>query len=393
MALIFVSYRRQDTQSATGRLCDKLQVHFDADRVFHDIESIEAGDDFTAAITSKIAASSVVLVMIGRHWLTAAGPDGRPRLFEPGDYVCLEIATALEREIPLIPVLVEGAAMPSASALPASIAALASRQAHEITEQRWQYDSDLLVRQLEVLVPPEHKLIEEDASTLGQTLLQAVAGWPSNFIQLLVHPRRQLAALVTHPNFVLRALAFFVISHLSAGLLFVVEELVASVPAFVVSSVPLGAFILLVLVLPVHLAARVVRAPSHAPSTMAILGTMQSIVMVLLATGATMIWTGLTLSNPDIALELRPLVYADVPVESRVTSIMDVYERSIGGPYLAGVALASVIWLYAAGWLLVAITAFRDVWRISWPRALVALTLVVGMFAVAGAFVVFAATL
>ena len=55
MALIFVSYRRQDTQSATGRLCDKLQTHFDADRVFHDIESIAAGADFTAAITSRIA--------------------------------------------------------------------------------------------------------------------------------------------------------------------------------------------------------------------------------------------------------------------------------------------------------------------------------------------------
>ncbi len=56
MSLIFVSYRRQDTQSATGRLCDKLQAHFGADQVFHDIESIEAGSDFTATITSKIQA-------------------------------------------------------------------------------------------------------------------------------------------------------------------------------------------------------------------------------------------------------------------------------------------------------------------------------------------------
>ncbi len=221
MALIFVSYRRHDTQSATGRLCDKLQAHFGADQVFHDIESIEPGDDFTAAITSRISASSVVLIMIGRHWLDAIGPDGRSRLFDPGDYLCLEIATAFEHKIPVIPILVEGAAMPSASALPAPIVALAARQAHEITEQRWQYDSDLLVRQLEVFVPPERKVLEEDTSTLRQTLLQAVAGWPSDFIQLLVHPRRQLAALLKHPNFVLRAAVFFAISHIAAAWLFV----------------------------------------------------------------------------------------------------------------------------------------------------------------------------
>src|SRR4030095_8127041 len=81
VSLIFVSYRRQDTQSATGRLCDKLQTHFSVDQVFHDIESIEAGDSFPATIASKIAASSVVLVMIGRHWLDIAGKDGRSRLF------------------------------------------------------------------------------------------------------------------------------------------------------------------------------------------------------------------------------------------------------------------------------------------------------------------------
>ena len=63
MSLIFVSYRRQDTQSATGRLCDKLQTHFGAEQVFHDIESIEPGSDFAATIESKIAGSSVVLVM------------------------------------------------------------------------------------------------------------------------------------------------------------------------------------------------------------------------------------------------------------------------------------------------------------------------------------------
>lgn len=392
MGLIFVSYRRDDTQSATGRLCDKLQEHFGADQVFHDIESIEAGDNFATTITSKIAASSIVLVMIGRHWL-ATGTDGRPRLFDPGDYVCLEIATALRHKIPVIPVLVEGARIPPASSLPDSIADLAARHAHEITEQRWQYDSDLLIRQLEVSVPPERQLTEEDTSTLPQTLLHAVASSPADFIQLLLQPRRQLAALLKQPSFFLRALVFFVISHTAAAFLFVVEELVNSVPMFVLTGPSSGAFILLFVMIPVHLSARVVRAPSHAPSTLVMLAYIQSVVMLLVATGVLVMWAGLTLANPDIGSDLRPLVYSDTPIEARVAQIMGVFEAAMGRALLGGFAVANLIWLYAAGWLLVAITAFPDVWRVSWLRALMALILAVGMILVAGAFVVLAATL
>jgi hypothetical protein len=393
VALIFVSYRRDDTQSATGRLCDKLQERFGVDRVFHDIESIEAGEDFAATITAKIAASSIVLVMIGRHWLDATGPGGRPRLFDPGDYVCLEIAAALEREIPVIPVLVEGALMPPAAALPARIEALAGRQAHEITEQRWQYDSDVLVGQLEAFVPPERAATEEDTETLLQTLLPALAGWPSDLINLLVRPRRQLAALLERPNFVLRALVFFAISHIAAAWLFVQRDLVESVPAFVLSGVPEGAVILLLVVIPIHLSARAVHAPSHAPSTMVMLGYIQSVMMLLVATGILLLWTGWELSNPSFGRELRPLVYADGPIEARVAPIMEVIDRSIRGPFLAGFVLAVVIWLYAAGWLLAAIGAFRDVWRISRLRALAILMMTAGILSLAGAFVVFAGTL
>jgi hypothetical protein len=391
--LIFVSYRRDDTQSATGRLCDKLQEHFGADRVFHDIESIEAGADFAATITAKIAGSSIVLVMIGRHWLDAHGPDGRARLFNPGDYVCLEIAAALEREILIIPVLVEGAAMPPAAALPASIVALAARQAHEITEQRWQYDSDLLIRQIEVFVPPERKSTEEDPSTLGRALLQSVAGWPADFIQLLFHPRRQLSVLLTHLNFVLRAAVFFAIAHIVAAWLFVVKDLVASVPVFVLTGVPEGAFILLFLVIPLHLSARVARAPSHAPSTMVVLAYIQSIVMVLVALGIAVMWTGLTLSNLEIGSQLRAIIYSDLSTDIRIARVTELIDAAISGAFLATFVIASLIWLYAAGWLFVAINAFRDMWRISRLRAFAILSLTAAMLCLAGAFVVFAGTL
>jgi hypothetical protein len=393
VALIFVSYRRDDTQSATGRLCDKLQEHFGADQVFHDIESIEAGADFAATITEKIAASSIVLVMIGRRWLDAQGPDGRARLFNPGDYVCLEIAAALEREIPIIPVLVEGAAMPPAAALPAQIADLATRQAHEITEQRWQYDSDLLIRQIEVFVPPERTSTEEDPSALGRTLLQSVVASPVDFIQLLVRPRRHLAALVKQPNFVLRATVFFVLSHLAAGLLYVQKDIVASVPVFVLAGVPTGALILLLLMIPLHLAARMFRAPSDAPSTMAMLGYIQSVVMMGVALGSELIWSGLILVSPNIGSELSSIVYSGLPTDVRIARAQELIDGAVKGPFLAAFVVANVIWLYAAGWLLVALGAFRRMWRISRLRAFGILILTAGMLSLAGAFVLFAATL
>jgi hypothetical protein len=391
---IFVSYRRQDTQSATGRLCDKLQAHFGADQVFHDIESIEAGADFGATIATTIAASSVVLVMIGRHWIDARSDDGRSRLFDPNDYVRLEIAIALEHGVPVIPVLVEGAAMPSASALPEPISALAARQAHEITEQRWQYDSDVLVKQIERFVPPEGgTLTAEGASTPGRALRRAVVSWPVDFAQLLVRPRRWLAALHTQPDALARSAVFFTISQLVAAWLFVLPDFVASVPMFVLDGVPMGLFILLLVLVPLHLAARLVRVPSHAPSTMMVLAYIESVAIVLVAVGVTLMWTAFGLSDPEFGQKIRVIFGTNLPLEARMARMAGLVEAGIGGPFLAAFALTNLIWLYAAGWIVVASQALRDMWRISRLRFAAILILVALVISIAGALVTFAGTL
>jgi hypothetical protein len=391
--LIFVSYRRQDTQSATGRLCDKLQEHFGADRVFHDIESIEPGSNFAATIASKIAASSVVLVVIGRHWLDAAGDDGRPRLADPDDYVRLEIATALRRGIPTIPVLVEDAEIPPKSALPTDIAGLAALQAHQIAEHRWQYDSDRLVIQLERFVAVERTLVVEDSSTWGQTLLQSVVAWPFDFVQLLVHPRRRLAALLTRPNVVPGSAVFFTLSHIVAARLFVLDDLVVSVTAFVLTGVPTGAFILLLALIPLHLAARAARVPSHAPTTMVVLAYIQSVAMVLIAAAIALMWTGLILGDPEFGPHLRSAINASLPLDARVARAAGVIQSAIGGPFLATFVLANLIGLYTAGWLVVASQSFRDLWKISLLRAAAILGFLAVVVTVAGALMLFAATL
>jgi len=392
VSLIFVSYRRQDTQSATGRLCDKLQAHFGADQVFHDIESIDAGSRFPEIIASKVAESSIVLVMIGRHWLDAAGPDGRSRLFDPNDYVRLEVAAALERGGPVIPVLVEGAGMPTASTLPEPLAALATRQAHEITEQRWQYDSDILVKELERFVAPEGAPAVEQA-TFGQTLLRSVASWPFDFAQLLVRPRGWLAALRAQPNAVARAAVFFALSHILAAWLFVIPELVASVPMFVLGGVPTGASFLLLVLIPLHLSARLVRVPSHVPSTIVLLAYIQSVAMVLVAAGVTLVWTGFGLADPEFNSKLRAALVTNLPLEVRMMRASAVMESSMGGSFLASFVVTNVIWLYTAGWLAVASQAFREMWKISRLRFAAIVVLTALVLSVAAALVAFAATL
>jgi hypothetical protein len=141
---VFISYRREDSAGHTGRLYDSLQAHFGADGVFMDLSDIDSGENFVEVIHAAIQSSDVVLAVIGKEWLTCAGPGGR-RLDDPNDLVRTEIAAAFERDLPVIPVLVDGTTMPPAAALPAALKPLARRDAHEITDERWAYDVGRLI--------------------------------------------------------------------------------------------------------------------------------------------------------------------------------------------------------------------------------------------------------
>lgn len=146
---IFINYRRADTSGHAGRLERELSSRFPG-RVFMDIHTIEVGTDFAEAINSEVGKCGALIVLIGNQWLDITDPKtGKRRLDNPNDFVALEIAEALKREIRVIPVLVEGAKMPEAEELPASLAALVRRNALEITDTRWDYDVQQLVRVLE----------------------------------------------------------------------------------------------------------------------------------------------------------------------------------------------------------------------------------------------------
>lgn len=109
-----------------------------------DVDAIQPGIDFRKAIYDNVSACSVLLAMIGAEWLEARNATGARRLDNENDYVRLEIATALGRGIPVIPVLVRGARMPKADQLPEDLRDLAYRNSVELTHARWKSDVQVL---------------------------------------------------------------------------------------------------------------------------------------------------------------------------------------------------------------------------------------------------------
>ena len=149
MGSIFISYRRSDSAGESGRLSDDLIARFGTSHIFMDVDAIQPGIDFRKAIRENVGKCRVLLAVMGPDWLEARGKDGSRRLDSENDYVRLEIATALGREVPVVPVLVRGARMPKADQLPVDLRELAYRNSVELTHARWKSDVQVLGHALE----------------------------------------------------------------------------------------------------------------------------------------------------------------------------------------------------------------------------------------------------
>lgn len=132
-ARIFISYRREDSQADAGRLSADLVREFGSDRVFTDIDSIPIGGSVQQRISDAIDSAAVVLVLIGPDW-------SLERLSNPHDWVRIEIASAIEKHVPIIPVRLRRAEMPEASQLPEELAALVDYNGAEIEHSSWRRD-------------------------------------------------------------------------------------------------------------------------------------------------------------------------------------------------------------------------------------------------------------
>lgn len=171
---IFISYRREETAYPAGWLFDRLSDHFGERQIFKDIDSIEPGDDFVDTITNAVASCDVLLALIGDEWLTAVDGKGQRRLDDPNDFVRLEIEAALSRNVRVIPLLVDGARMPRADELPASLGGLVRRQALELSPSRFTVDLNRLLRVLEKTIAAG-AAADGGAGTDGSEQVRAVA--------------------------------------------------------------------------------------------------------------------------------------------------------------------------------------------------------------------------
>jgi TIR domain len=142
---IFLSYRRDAARHLAGRLADRINAVFGPGAVFMDVDTIVPGADFRHAIVEAVSSCSVLLAVIDPQWLEMKDGIGRRRLNDPEDLVVLEIGTALRRGVMVIPILIDGARMPQAAALPDKIEALVRRNAVRLDHESFTSDSARLL--------------------------------------------------------------------------------------------------------------------------------------------------------------------------------------------------------------------------------------------------------
>lgn len=119
-----------------------------------DVAGIRPGFDFRQAIEDNVASCGVLLAIVGPVWVSIANASGQRRLDDPNDFVALEIASALKRQVPVIPVLVHEARMPAPEQLPESLKSFAYRNSVELSHTRWNSDVQRLVEALTPYVTP-----------------------------------------------------------------------------------------------------------------------------------------------------------------------------------------------------------------------------------------------
>ena len=145
---IFVNYRRDDFPGTAGRLRDQLADAFGPDSLFMDVDNIPAGVDFASYLNAQVAACDVFLAIVGPNWLNATGETGGRRIDDPDDFVRIEIAAALARNIHVIPLTIDGARLPKADELPDPLKPLIRRQAVEVRNDHFHRDAEALIEKL-----------------------------------------------------------------------------------------------------------------------------------------------------------------------------------------------------------------------------------------------------
>jgi hypothetical protein len=148
MTKVFLCYRREDSGGYAGRIQDQLAQAFGSDVLFMDVDATPLGVNFIRVLHNEIAKCDVLLAVIGRNWLDARDEDGNRRLENPNDFVRVEIGAALQRNIPVVPILLDGARIPDVRQLPKELEELSFRNGIDVRLASFHNDVSRLIQGL-----------------------------------------------------------------------------------------------------------------------------------------------------------------------------------------------------------------------------------------------------
>jgi TIR domain len=372
---IFVSYRRTDSAGTAGRLADRLSRHFGPGRVFRDIDSIEAGEDFEQAIGQALRAASAVLIVIGPRWLEASAHDGSRRIDDPLDYVRREIEIALSMPTPVIPVLVDGAGLPAGELLPESIRELTKRNAAELSDRGWENDTRSLIEALEshgvrAETPPLPEPGARNAVlSYCRGAMAEVARFVPNLVLLLRRPRRFLEQR-THGRRLdlLAAVVFFVAALLVANTIFsLVYTPRGSAVGFVLAGLLNGGVVTIVLSVPLWVGWRVVGAKRHYHRLMAILFYQSAVAHLAFLLSVCMIVLAIDLRSVNVLEEGADEVMKS---ENSAGDAMRIVEQKlepllVHGEVQMALGFTALVLIAGAIWLVRSWGAYRDAFALA----------------------------
>jgi len=159
---VFISYRREDSAGYAGRILDRLGRELERDHLFIDVDDIPLGRNFVKLLGEEVAKCDVLLAVIGHDWLDARDENGTRRLNDPNDFVRIEVATALQRDIPVIPILLEGTRVPKADELPVDLKELPLRNGLGVHHASFHADMTKLIQELKEYGTQAERRAEEE---------------------------------------------------------------------------------------------------------------------------------------------------------------------------------------------------------------------------------------
>ena len=199
MGKIFISYRRDDTAGYTGRIYDRLVQKYGKNSLFMDVDTIPPGVNFKRYIDGYVASTSIMLVMIGKLWANISDSHGNRRLNNPQDFVRIEIASALERGIPVIPVLVRGAQMPNPNELPSDLKDLIWQNAIAVDDRNFHHDMDDLIEGIDLLLESTESEIYQPTTVKAPKPVRQSAPAPKPIQPSRPQQQQRPAPVVTQP--------------------------------------------------------------------------------------------------------------------------------------------------------------------------------------------------